>query len=86
MDTDQKIAVLVQTISHQGGRIDALACALTSILHLARATPGLRESIEGRLEQSYAGLLARSENPDYVAGFESVRESVLSGLKDGDQA
>jgi hypothetical protein len=80
MDIDQKIAVLVQTVSHQGGRIDALAGALACVLQLARATPGLRSSIETQLEQRYARLLAQSENPDYVAGFESVRDAILAGL------
>jgi len=76
MDIDQKIAVLVQTISHQGGRIDALTCALTTLLHVARNTPGLAEQMEKQLESQYASLLARSENTDYVAGFDSVREAL----------
>ena len=80
MDIDQKIAVLVQTISHQGGRIDALASALTATLHIARETPGLAARIEGLLERQYAELLARSENTDYVAGFDSIRDAVVKSL------
>lgn len=81
MDTQQQIAVIVHTISHQGGRIDALNAVLASMLHLAKSSPGLVEAIEAQLEQQYSGLLARSENPQYVAGFESVREAVLGVLK-----
>src|SRR3546814_14219499 len=74
MDTQEQIAVIVHTISHQGGRIDALNAVMASMLHLAKSSPGLREAIEAQLEQNYSSLLARSENPQYVAGFESVRE------------
>ena len=81
MDIQEQIAVVVHTISHQGGRIDALNSVLASTLHLVKSSPGLREAIEAQLEQNYAGLLARSENPQYVAGFESVRDSVLEALK-----
>lgn len=81
MDIQEQIAVIVHTVSHQGGRIDALSGVLASLLHLAKATPSLREAIEAQLEQQYASLLARSENPQYVAGFESVRDSVLATLK-----
>ncbi|MBV7482447.1 hypothetical protein [Bordetella sp. BOR01] len=81
MDTQEQIAVIVHTISHQGGRIDALNSVMASMLHLAKASPGLREAIEAQLEQNYSSLLARSENPQYVAGFESVRDTVLAALK-----
>jgi len=81
MDIQEQIAVVVHTISHQGGRIDALNSVLSSTLHLVKSSPGLREAIEAQLEQNYSGLLARSENPQYVAGFESVRDSVLAALK-----
>jgi hypothetical protein len=81
MDMQEQIAVIVHTISHQGGRIDALGVVLASMLHLAKTTPSLREAIESQLEQQYAGLLAGSENPQYVAGFESVRDTVLGALK-----
>jgi len=81
MDIQEQIAVVVHTISHQGGRIDALNTTLLSMLHLAKNSPGLREAIEVQLEQNYSGLLARSENPQYVAGFESVRDMVLTALK-----
>ena len=81
MDIQEQIAVVVHTISHQGGRIDALNTALLSMLHLAKNSPGLREAIESQLEQNYSGLLARSENPQYVAGFESVRDMVVTALK-----
>ncbi len=81
MDTQEQIAVIVHTISHQGGRIDALSSALLSMLHLAKESPGLRDAIEAQLEQNYAGLLARSENPQYVAGFESVRDMVVNAMK-----
>ncbi|KCV63687.1 hypothetical protein L493_2010 [Bordetella bronchiseptica 99-R-0433] len=50
-------------------------------MHLVKGSPGLREAIEAQLEQSYANLLARSENPQYVAGFESVRDTVVAALK-----
>ncbi|MFJ3465148.1 hypothetical protein [Achromobacter spanius] len=81
MDIQEQIAVVVHTISHQGGRIDALNTTLLSMLHLAKNSPGLREAIEAQLEQNYSGLLARSENPQYVAGFESVRDMVVTALK-----
>ncbi|WP_459614574.1 hypothetical protein [Bordetella sp. 2513F-2] len=81
MDMQEQIAVIVHTISHQGGRIDALNATLASMLHLAKATPQLREAVEAQLEQQYANLLARSENPQYVAGFESVRDTVVAALK-----
>ena len=81
MDIQEQIAVIVHTISHQGGRIDALNGVLASVLQVAKASPGLREALEGQLEQQYSSLLARSENPQYVAGFESVREAVLGALK-----
>jgi len=82
MDTEQKIAILVQTISHQGGRIDALACALATLLHIARNTPGLAEQMSKRLEDQYAALLRRSENADYVAGFDSVRDALSKVAQD----
>lgn len=82
MNTDQKIAVLVQTISHQGGRIDALASALGTMLGMARATPGLAQLMEQRLERQYAELLARSENTDYVTGFDSVREALVKEVRE----
>jgi len=81
MDIQEQIAVMVGTISHQGGRIDALNAALLSMLHVARASPGLGAAIEANLEHTYANLLARSENPQYVAGFESVRDLVLTAMK-----
>jgi|GEM_PF-326706 len=81
MNVEQKIAVLVQTISHQGGRIDALACALGTLLHIARNTPQLAEQMTQRLEHQYSGILARSENADYVMGFDSVRESLVKAAK-----
>jgi len=81
MDTQEQIAVIVHTISHQGGRIDALNAVMASMLHLVKSSPGLRETIEAQLEQHYSGLLARSENPQYVAGFEGVRDTVLAALK-----
>jgi hypothetical protein len=81
MDTDEKLALVAQTIAHQGGQISALTAALLCTLHLARSTPGLREAIETRLEQNYAGLLARSESQHYVAGFESMRDTVVAALK-----
>ncbi|ARP94693.1 hypothetical protein [Bordetella genomosp. 13] len=81
MDQQEQIAVIVHTISHQGGRIDALNATLGALLHMAKATPSLREAIEAQLEQQYSSLLARSENPQYVAGFESVRDRVLATLK-----
>jgi len=81
METQEQIAVIVQTISHQGGRIDALNAVMASMLNLAKSSPGLREAIEAQLEQNYSSLLARSENPQYVAGFESVRDIVLAALK-----
>lgn len=52
MDVQEQIAVIVHTISHQGGRIDALNATLMSMLHLAKASPGLREAIEAQLEQN----------------------------------
>ncbi|MCD0502410.1 hypothetical protein [Bordetella petrii] len=81
MDTQEQIAVIVHTISHQGGRIDALNAVMASMLHLAKSSPGLREAIEAQLEQNYSSLLGRSENPQYVAGFEGVRDTVLAALK-----
>lgn len=81
MDMQEQIAVIVHTVSHQGGRIDALNAVLSSMLHLAKASPGLSDAIEAQLEQSYSNLLAASENPQYVAGFESVRDSVMAALK-----
>jgi len=81
MDTQEQIAVIVHTISHQGGRIDALNSTLLSMLHLVKGSPGLREAIEAQLEQNYSSLLARSENPQYVAGFESVRDMIVGALK-----
>ena len=45
-----------------------------------RGSPGLREAIEAQLEQNYSSLLARSENPQYVAGFESVRDQIIACL------
>ena len=56
---------------------------LLSMLHLAKSSPGLREAIEAQLEQNYSSLLARSENPQYVAGFESVRDQIVAALSDG---
>ena len=82
MDIQEQIAVIVHTISHQGGRIDALNATLLSMLHLAKSSPGLREAIEAQLEQNYSSLLARSENPQYVAGFESVRDQIVAA-RDG---
>ena len=82
MDIDQKIAVLVQTISHQGGRIDAMVSALSSLLHIARATPGLASHIDSSLERQYAALLAQSENTDYVSGFDSVRDMLAKALQE----
>ena len=61
MDIQEQIAVIVHTISHQGGRIDALNATLLSMLHLAKSSPGLREAIEAQLEQNYSSLLARRE-------------------------
>jgi hypothetical protein len=81
MDTQEQIAILVETISHQGGQIEALAAALLTTLHLARGTPALKQAVEDRLEKNYAGLLARSENADYVAGFERLRDLVQGALK-----
>jgi hypothetical protein len=81
MDTQEQIAIIVHTISHQGGRIDALNSVMSSMLHLAKSSPGLREAIEAQLEQNYANLLARSENPQYLEGFESVRNNVVAALK-----
>jgi len=81
MDMQQQIAVIVHTVSHQGGRIDALNATLAALLHLAKGTPKLREAVEAQLEQQYSSLLARSENPQYVAGYESVRDGVLAALK-----
>lgn len=81
MDIQEQIAVVVHTISHQGGRIDALNATLISVLSLVKNSPGLREAIEAQLEQNYSSLLARSENPQYVAGFESVRDMVVTALK-----
>ena len=81
MDIQEQIAVIVHTISHQGGRIDALNATLLSMLHLAKSSPGLREAIEAQLEQNYSSLLARSENPQYVAGFESVRDQIVAALR-----
>ena len=49
MDIQEQIAVIVHTISHQGGRIDALNATLLSMLHLAKSSPGLREAIEAQL-------------------------------------
>lgn len=98
VDTQQQIAVLVEAIAHQSrqiasltaalsnqtGQCDAMTAALLSTLHAARATPGLRQLIEMRLEQGYSGLLARSESADYVAGFERLRDLVLIALKQED--
>lgn len=81
MELQEQIAVIVHTISHQGGRIEALNATLGALLHLAKTSPNLREAIEAQLEQQYASLLARSENPQYVAGYESVRDTVLAALK-----
>jgi hypothetical protein len=81
MDTDEKLALVAQTIAHQGGQISALTAAVTCVLHIARTTPALREAIETRLEQNYAGLLARSESQQYVAGFESMRDTIAAALK-----
>lgn len=95
MDTQQQIVVLVEAIAHQSrqiasltaaladqsGQCDAMTAALLSTLHAARATPGLRELIEVRLEQNYSGLLARSESTDYVGGFERMRDLVTIALK-----
>ena len=81
MDIQEQIAVIVHTVSHQGGRIDALSATLAATLHLVKSSPGLREAIEAQLEQNYSGLLARSENPQYVAGFETVRDAVQAALK-----
>ncbi|ARP87478.1 hypothetical protein [Bordetella genomosp. 9] len=81
MDTDEKLALVAQTIAHQGGQISALTAALTCMLHIARGTPGLREAVETRLEQNYAGLLARSESQQYVAGFEAMRDAIAAALK-----
>ena len=61
MDIQEQIAVIVHTISHQGGRIDALNATLLSMLHLAKSSPGLREAIEAQLEQNYSSLLAFRE-------------------------
>jgi hypothetical protein len=81
MDTDEKLALIAQTIAHQGGQISALTAALLCVLHIARGTPGVREAIEARLEQNYAGLLARSESQQYVAGFEAMRDNITAALK-----
>lgn len=81
MDIQEQIAVIVHTVSHQGGRIDALNTALAATLHLVKESPGLKEAIEAQLEANYSTLLARSENPQYVAGFESVRDIVLGAIK-----
>jgi len=81
MDIQEQIAVIVHTISHQGGRIDALNSVMSSMLHLAKSSPGLREAIEAQLEQNYSNLLARSENPQYLEGFENVRNNVIAALK-----
>ncbi|ALM84136.1 hypothetical protein [Bordetella sp. N] len=81
MDTDEKLALVAQTIAHQGGQISALASALLCTLHVARGTPGLSEAIEARLTQNHAGLLARSESQQYVAGFEGMREQIKAALE-----
>ncbi|NYE23448.1 hypothetical protein [Pigmentiphaga litoralis] len=95
METQKQIAVLVEAIAHQSrqiasltaslaeqsGQTDALTAALLSTLHAARATPGLPLLIESRLEQGYSGLLARSESPEYVGGFERMRDLILIALK-----
>jgi hypothetical protein len=81
MDIDEKLALVAQTIAHQGGQISALAGSLLCVMHIARSSPGLREAIEARLEQNYAGLLARSESQQYVAGFESMRDLITAALK-----
>ncbi|CAM3527841.1 hypothetical protein BOSP111201_10320 [Bordetella sputigena] len=81
MDTDEKLALIAQTIAHQGGQISALTASLLCVLHIARGSPGLREAVESRLEQNYAALLARSESQQYVAGFETMRDSVIAALK-----
>ena len=81
MDIQEQIAIIVHTVSHQGGRIDALNSALLSTLHLVKSSPGLREAIEAHLEKNYADLLARSENPQYVAGFETVRDQILAAIR-----
>ncbi|AHV92398.1 MULTISPECIES: hypothetical protein [Bordetella] len=81
MDIQEQIAVIVHTVSHQGGRIDALNATLAATLHLVKESPGLKEAIEAQLEKNYSTLLARSENPQYMAGFESVRDMVQAALK-----
>lgn len=86
MDVDSKIAIMVQTVSHQGGRIDALTNVLLSLLRLARETPALRQAMEVTLERRYADLLAGSENPEYVAGFETVRDAIASVLDGAGEA
>src|SRR3546814_6895351 len=52
MDIQEQIAVIVNTISHQGGRIDAMNAVLASMLHLAKSSPGLRDAIEAQPEQN----------------------------------
>lgn len=81
MDIDEKLALVAQTIAHQGGQISALTASLLCMLHIARSSPGVCEAIEARLEQNYAGLLARSESQQYVSGFEGMRDQILAALK-----
>jgi hypothetical protein len=81
MDIQEQIAIIVHTVSHQGGQIDALNSALLSTLHLVKSSPGLREAIETQLEKNYADLFARSENPQYVASFETVRDQILAAIR-----
>lgn len=81
MDIQEQIAIIVHTVSHQGGQIDALNSALLSTLHLVKSSPGLREAIETQLEKNYADLFARSENPQYLASFETVRDQILAAIR-----
>jgi len=83
MNTDEKLALVAQTIAHQGGQISALASALLCTLHAARGTPGLTEAIEARLAQNHASLQASSESPQYLAGFAGMSEQIAAALKQG---
>ena len=86
MDIQEQIAVVVHTISHQGGRIDALNATLLSVLQLVKSSPGLREAIEAQLEQNYSSLrmpVVKTvlEETRRNTAFITLKNPLLTGLR-----
>lgn len=69
MDIQEQIAVIVHTVSHQGGRIDALNAALATTLHLVKESPGLKQAIEAQLEKKLFHAVVPLREPSICGRF-----------------